>query len=184
MKQQIHVIGRYPILSLSGILIPNFRRDKTNSYNTVMCEIAGFLWLYFWCFKPFFSLQNSQYHSNTWTGGINVQHVRVSFCKNQAKGKKIINMHVKTIWSDNTISLKDAFCTWKDTIGFLHYCIYSEMFQLNVILVALSVLERFFFFLSSFVYPGLDVLWANRRMFLEKQRTLTQPVHLVHAPSF
>ena len=36
----------------------------------------------------------------------------------------------------------------------------------------------------SFVYPGLDFLWATRRVFLEKQRTLTIPVHLVHAPSF
>ena len=39
-------------------------------------------------------------------------------------------------------------------------------------------------FLSSFVYPGLVCLWATRRVFLEKQRTLTLPVQLVHAPSF
>ena len=32
--------------------------------------------------------------------------------------------------------------------------------------------------------PGLHFLWATRRMFLKKQRTLAQPVHLVHAPSF
>ena len=39
-------------------------------------------------------------------------------------------------------------------------------------------------FLSSFVYLGLDFLWATSRVFLEKQRTLTLPVYLTHAPSF
>ena len=39
-------------------------------------------------------------------------------------------------------------------------------------------------FLSSFVYPGHDFLWATRWVFLERQRTLTLPVHVVHAPSF
>ena len=39
-------------------------------------------------------------------------------------------------------------------------------------------------FLSSFVYSGLDSLWATRRVFQEKQRTLTQPVHLVNDPNF
>ena len=32
--------------------------------------------------------------------------------------------------------------------------------------------------------PGLDSLWASRRVFLEKQRALTLLVHLVHAHSF
>ena len=39
-------------------------------------------------------------------------------------------------------------------------------------------------FLSSFNYPILDFLWATRRMFLKEERTLTRPVHLVHAPRF
>ena len=39
-------------------------------------------------------------------------------------------------------------------------------------------------YFSSFVWPGLDFLGTTRRMFLEKQRTLTISMHLVHAPSF
>ena len=38
--------------------------------------------------------------------------------------------------------------------------------------------------LSSFVYPGLDFLCASWWVSLKKQRTLTLPVHLVHAPRF
>ena len=45
-------------------------------------------------------------------------------------------------------------------------------------------IQRVIVFLSSFVYPGLDILWATRRVFLEKQETLTLLVHLFHAPSF
>ena len=39
-------------------------------------------------------------------------------------------------------------------------------------------------FLSSFIYLELDLIWATQLVFLEKQRTFTLPVHLVHAPSF
>ena len=38
-------------------------------------------------------------------------------------------------------------------------------------------------FPSSF-NTGHDIIWATRWVFHEKQRTLTLPVHLVHAPSF
>ena len=34
------------------------------------------------------------------------------------------------------------------------------------------------------LYPGLDFLWATRRVFVEKQTTLTLPGHLVHASFF
>ena len=37
--------------------------------------------------------------------------------------------------------------------------------------------------LSCFFYPGLDFLWATRWVFLEKQGTLTLPVHLIYVPS-
>ena len=37
---------------------------------------------------------------------------------------------------------------------------------------------------SSLVYPGLHFLWATQWVFLEKQRTLTLPLQLFHAPSF
>ena len=39
-------------------------------------------------------------------------------------------------------------------------------------------------FLSSFVFPGVDFLWATRRVFLEKRRTLIISMHLLHALSF
>ena len=35
-----------------------------------------------------------------------------------------------------------------------------------------------------FRLPRTWLLWATRRVFLEKQRTLTLPMHLVHVPSF
>ncbi len=38
-------------------------------------------------------------------------------------------------------------------------------------------------FPSSF-NTGHDIIWSTRRVFHEKQRTLTLPVHLVHTPSF
>ena len=44
--------------------------------------------------------------------------------------------------------------------------------------------QRVVVYLSSFVYHGLDFLWATRQMFLEKQRTLTLPLNLFHAHSF
>ena len=36
----------------------------------------------------------------------------------------------------------------------------------------------------SLFYTGHDIIWATWRVFHEKQRTLTLPVHLVHTPSF
>ena len=39
-------------------------------------------------------------------------------------------------------------------------------------------------FFSSFVYPGLDSLWASRLVLLEKQMTLIIPLYLVHALKF
>ena len=45
-------------------------------------------------------------------------------------------------------------------------------------------IQRVIVFLASFVYPGLDLLWATRRVFLEKQRTLILPLHLVMHPVF
>ena len=45
-----------------------------------------------------------------------------------------------------------------------------------------TVLFNVFFIVSFPISSTPDFLWATRRVFLEKQRTL--PVHLVHAPSF
>ena len=45
-------------------------------------------------------------------------------------------------------------------------------------------LDKIIIFLSSFVYPGLDLLWATRRVFREQQKTFTLPVHPVHAHGF
>ena len=39
-------------------------------------------------------------------------------------------------------------------------------------------------FLLNIVCTVLDVLWAIRRVILEKKRRLTRPVNLVYAPSF
>ena len=43
--------------------------------------------------------------------------------------------------------------------------------------------QRVIVFLFSFVYHGPDFILAARQVFQAKQRTLTQPVQRVHAPS-
>ena len=55
-----------------------------------------------------------------------------------------------------------------------HHCWFYENYFVQRVIV----------FLSPFVYPGHDFLWTTRRVLLKKQRTLTLPVRLVHAPSF
>ena len=64
--------------------------------------------------------------------------------------------------------------------------VYGRLMNSRIITVRVSVhyknqlFHHVIVFLSYFVYPGLDFLWATRLLFLEKHRMLTLPVHLIH----